>query len=685
MPSPSRILSLAFMLSLLVVPALASWPTDPLAGVPLCVAPGEKYDVFAVSDGCGGAIVAWEDERGGAFDIYVQRLDVFGRPLWQVDGVPVCTAAGNQGLYHSSTGTTGFTPLVADGEGGAWIVWQDERAFASRQRDIYLQRVDADGRLLLPANGLAVAARSGMEDQPTMCRDGAGGVFVVWQDKTVDPIFYDLHGQRVGPAGELLWNGGQPQPLVVMDWDQDGPTVCPDGSGGFYLAWSDGRDDVGDVYAQRVDADGQPRWTAGGRAVATGDDGQDAIVIALGSDGRPLLAWVDRRSGTPDIYAQKLSPDDGASLWTAGGRAVCTAPESQYRPTLGDDGAGGAYIAWFDYRNASGPPWNLDIYAQRVLAAGTVAWTANGVLVCGAGGPQRDVHLVAAPAGGAYLAWEDDRGLTGREDIYAQRLQPDGTLAWTAGGVPVCTAGGNQNRPQLVVGAAGVIALWPDDRDVLYENDVYGGRVLDQASAAGIDRVRLAFGDEAGTATVHVGNIGSEPLTITAVTVSDPAGPFRAEAAAALPLDLAAGDLLDIVVTFDPARTPATATLEVVHTAAWPGGPLTVALDGEVTLTAIGEAPPRSALALAAAPNPFNPQTVLTFALAAPGQVTLRAYDLAGRAVRTLIHGGELAAGPHAIRWDGRDDRGRHLPSGTYLLRLRTPDDHVAARATLVR
>ncbi len=300
-----NILARLALLCALPATAFAAWPADPLVNVPVSRAAGEKYDVFAVSDGCGGAIVAWEDERGGTSDIYAQRIDVTGRVLWQTDGVPVCTATGNQGLYHSSTGTTGFTPVLPDGEGGAWIVWQDERAFAARARDIYLQRLDADGRPHFAANGLAVAARAGMEDQPTLCADGAGGVFVVWQDKTANPVFYDLHGQRVGPGGELLWNGGQPKALVVVDWDQDGPTLCPDGEGGCFLAWSDSRDDVGDVYAQRLDADGNPRWAANGRAIATGDDGQDAIVMVAGSDGLPA----PRLGRPPQRHARHLRPE----------------------------------------------------------------------------------------------------------------------------------------------------------------------------------------------------------------------------------------------------------------------------------------------------------------------------------------------------------------------------------------
>ena len=71
-----------------------------------------------------------------------------------------------------------------------------------------------------------------------------------------------------------------------------------------------------------------------------------------------------------------------------------------------------------------------------------------------------------------------------------------------------------------------------------------------------------------------------------------------------------------------------------------------------------------------ARPNPFVGQSDITFALPAPGRVTLRLYDVRGRLVRTLVNESR-AAGVHHERWDGRDDAGRDLASGVYLLQFR--------------
>ena len=68
-------------------------------------------------------------------------------------------------------------------------------------------------------------------------------------------------------------------------------------------------------------------------------------------------------------------------------------------------------------------------------------------------------------------------------------------------------------------------------------------------------------------------------------------------------------------------------------------------------------------------PNPFNPQVTLAYAVPSAGQVRLAVFDLRGRRVRTLVDAVQ-PAGPATVAWDGRDDAGRRVTSGTYVARL---------------
>jgi hypothetical protein len=69
-------------------------------------------------------------------------------------------------------------------------------------------------------------------------------------------------------------------------------------------------------------------------------------------------------------------------------------------------------------------------------------------------------------------------------------------------------------------------------------------------------------------------------------------------------------------------------------------------------------------------PNPFNPNTTISYELFQEAAVELTLFDPAGRKIRDLFSGIQ-SPGVHSLRWDGRDGSGRALPSGNYLLRLR--------------
>jgi len=83
-------------------------------------------------------------------------------------------------------------------------------------------------------------------------------------------------------------------------------------------------------------------------------------------------------------------------------------------------------------------------------------------------------------------------------------------------------------------------------------------------------------------------------------------------------------------------------------------------------------------------PNTFNPRTTIRFSIAARGPVRLVVYDLAGRRVQELVKG-ELPADNYSIVWDGTDDRGSSVASGTYLYRLQAPGFQATRKMVLVR
>lgn len=84
------------------------------------------------------------------------------------------------------------------------------------------------------------------------------------------------------------------------------------------------------------------------------------------------------------------------------------------------------------------------------------------------------------------------------------------------------------------------------------------------------------------------------------------------------------------------------------------------------------------------APNPFSPRTTLRYTLGAQGPVDLAIFDVGGRRVRTLASG-ERTAGSHEVVWDGRDDSGGRVASGTYWARLQAAGRRSASRLVVLR
>ena len=84
-------------------------------------------------------------------------------------------------------------------------------------------------------------------------------------------------------------------------------------------------------------------------------------------------------------------------------------------------------------------------------------------------------------------------------------------------------------------------------------------------------------------------------------------------------------------------------------------------------------------------PNPFNPSTTLSFTLPEEQAVSLDIFDMSGRLVRRLLVDEQSRPGRHEVVWNGRDDSGRAVSTGTYLYRLRSGDFSQSRRMVLLK
>jgi uncharacterized Ntn-hydrolase superfamily protein len=110
-------------------------------------------------------------------------------------------------------------------------------------------------------------------------------------------------------------------------------------------------------------------------------------------------------------------------------------------------------------------------------------------------------------------------------------------------------------------------------------------------------------------------------------------------------------------------------------------------LQAQFTAWATTDVPPDAlvpAVQVANQPNPFNPTTEIRYWLDREEDVALGVFDLRGHEIRVLVDA-IRPAGWNTVRWDGRDDAGRGVPTGEYFARVQTTSRAVSCRMMLVR
>lgn len=405
------------------------------------------------------------DGSGGVFIVWADKrngtdYDIYAQ---RVNSAGVVQWTTNGVPIATVTGTQTHQTLTSDGNGGAIIAWADARS----GYDIYAQRINRDGDVQWATNGVAVGAATGSQTSPTLLPDGNGGAFVGWIDGRNDSG--DTYIQRINSAGVAQWNTNGVA-IAVESSIQSSPLLATDDSGGVILVWHDGRSPGRGIYAQRINSAGVAQWTANGVVIVTGNGGQDSQQITSDGNGGVFVVWRAWPGANYDIYAQRIN-NAGVVQWASDGVVVSDATGYQDYPSIVSDDSGGAIIVWQDSRN--GTQWtDEDIYAQRINSAGTAQWTANGIAIGIETGAQYDPRLTSDDNGGAIIVWDDYRSASNNN--YAQRINSAGAEQWTTNGVAISTTT-NSPRSQTLIsdGYGGAIIAWQDRRNEAAEGDIY--------------------------------------------------------------------------------------------------------------------------------------------------------------------------------------------------------------------
>ena len=353
-----------------------------------------------------------------------------------------------------------------DGLGGAIVAWYDTR---NGTTSIYARKIDRYGVPQWTIDGVAICTATNVQDNPQIASDGAGGAIITWEDKRTGT--FDIYAQRVNASGATQWSSNGVA-VCTAAGAQELPQIMSDGAGGAFIAWQDLRTGSYDVYAQRVNASGAAQWTGNGVGICTA--GQNQLRPAMVSDGAGgfLVAWQDNRISGYWIWIQLVN-SSGVAQWTPNGLQVSQNNGDQVSPQIISDGAGGAIVGWQVVQTV--PVDAGDVYVQRVTSLGVPWWANNGLVIASGPGTQANPQLVPDGAGGAIIVYENDHS-TANTDIQAQRVNASGVGIWWGIGIPVCSQADDQERVRVAPDSAGgAIVVWNDWRSPL--RDIYGQRL----------------------------------------------------------------------------------------------------------------------------------------------------------------------------------------------------------------
>ena len=386
------------------------WIVD---GEMICTADGDQLYPIGISDGMGGAIIVWEDERNSNRDIYAQRINSSGTPLWSANGTPVCEAENDQR----------FPKMVSDDSGGVIITWRDERNGVFNY-DIYAQRINSDGIVEWGKDGIPICSEVQEQQSATISRDGHSGIFIAWTDFRSNSS-YDIYAQHILSDGLAQWsvNG---IPICTAVNSQYDPNIISDNDQGAIISWDDERNNNLDIYAQRIDSVGNFLWIINGeRVCAAADDQEFPLMVSDGNHGAIIVWWDFRSNNFYDIYAARVDLD-GNFPWIINGIPICVANDDQWFPYISESENGSAIICWYDDRNYITSA--ADVYAQKIDSSGNILWQSNGVVICKAPGSQYLPVLISDTNGGAIISWYDARNGIDNLDIFASKISFDGRI-----------------------------------------------------------------------------------------------------------------------------------------------------------------------------------------------------------------------------------------------------------------
>jgi hypothetical protein len=457
----------------------AQWTSNPAENTAIAAAGGEQALPKIVVDQNGIIYISWFSNEAGNYNVRLQRLDQNGENIWQDGGI----------LVSSEPQDTWITDydMAVDPDGYAVLTFTDIR---TGENNPVAYRVSPDGEMMWGETGIMLANNNNFDPSPKVCVTTEGNAVFAWQ--SVPSGDSQVRLQKVSPEGQALWGDGiilsqggtnftSPYLLpadgdhVFLIWHKEtgpfwspnrglylqkldvdgsflwatdlviyspvpsGPVVdlqmCRDDSGGVIFSWYRNHSGLHfHCYLQRMEADGNLTMPANGVLASTSTERNHMYPSpAFLSQTQEIILFFseqDLNQNMRGFYAQKFDLH-GNRLWGDEGKQLIGLSNNDYG-LFTASGYGDRAICVYQAAEF-GASSNSKMQAVMLNSDGDFVWPEQFIDMSTVESEKLHNVFTGFFHGQWVAVWQDRRNDMG--DIFAQNIQPDGTLGVVTTGV----------------------------------------------------------------------------------------------------------------------------------------------------------------------------------------------------------------------------------------------------------
>ncbi len=346
-----------------------------------------QKDMSIARDSSGNIVIVWIDSRNGAIDVYGAKYNTSGTRIWGDKKL-------NQSVLLAGVWDQ-YPKVTCDSSGNIFV------SYAVSTGDLRLLKFDSDGNFIWDeqADSASYSAEWCLHD---LAIDSSNNIYVIYQ--RYGPQGTGSYMSKFDTSGTKLW--GDKYSGVGND-----PCIAANGSY-IYVASGDGA-------MARIDANGDQLMSVGiGSAVNTR--------IAVDSVGCVCAAYNTNFTVQYEKYDTSGARISGPVLVSVTGAMYL----QKELPVISIDSSDNKYIVFRD-RYDTGSGYDIRLMGVKLSATDTNHWTQGGIQLCRADFLDQSRAAVATDgSGGLFAIWMDNRA-NATNNLYANKILSAGTRAWT--------------------------------------------------------------------------------------------------------------------------------------------------------------------------------------------------------------------------------------------------------------